>query len=505
VAEPASRGIAWAGAVNLAGGVTGSVVGLVLAAVVGRQLGTDGAGTYFVVVAAFMIVSNVAELGADTGLVRFVAAARATGRRQDVPLLLVVAIGPVLVAGALVVSAAWVWTSVAAGGLPGVAGVPASLVVVAAAVAVLSSVTAVMLAMTRGLGDVLSYPLLQSVLLPVLRLLGVLAVVTAGGGVVAVLTAWLAPVALVLCLASAVALTLTVRRCGALRVRLREAWSSSAERGLVGRFWSFSAARGVSAGVEILLEWVDVIMVGALTSAEAAGVYAVVTRCARAGEVVQQAARVAVGPQISASLARGARHEAREVYGLVTAAMIWLAWPFFIVLAVFPDVVLSVFGTGFGDGARSLTVLAVAMGLATAAGTVQTILLMGGRSSWQLADKSAALVVDVVLNLLLVPIWGIEGAAVAWAVTILLDTALVVYQVQHLMGLRPAGSHLWVAAALSLGVVGTTTVAARLLLGSSAGVMLGATVTAGVLYLAASIGLRNRLGLGDLVRHRSTA
>ena len=84
MAEPGSRGIAWAGAVNLVGGAIGSVIGLLLAAIVGRGLGTDGAGTYFLVVAVFMIVSNVAELGADTGLVRFAAAARATGSRNCV-------------------------------------------------------------------------------------------------------------------------------------------------------------------------------------------------------------------------------------------------------------------------------------------------------------------------------------------------------------------------------------------------------------------------------------
>jgi O-antigen/teichoic acid export membrane protein len=496
--ERSPRGIAWAGAVNLVGGATGSVVGLVLAAVVGRHLGTEGAGTYFVVVAAFMIVSNVAELGADTGLVRFVSAARATGRTADVPRLVVTAVRPVLAGGVLVVAAAALWTLVRP---DGDLDLPAGLVVAGAAAAVLSSLTAVALAVTRGLGDVLSYPLLQSVLLPLLRLGAVVAVVTAGGGVLAALTAWMAPVALVLGAATAVAVVRVRRHAGAARPGSSAAPGVDAD--LPRRFWAFSATRGVSAAVEILLEWADVLLVGVLASAEAAGVYAVVTRCARAGEVVQQAARVAVGPQVSSALARGAHQEAREVYGLVSAAMTWMAWPFYLVLAVFPEAVLSVFGAGFDDGATSLTVLALAMAVATTAGTVQTILLMGGRSSWQLADKSAALVVNVALNLLLVPAWGIEGAAVAWAVTILLDTALVVYQVQHLMGLRPDGRHLLVAGGLALAVVGGTTLTARLALGSSVAVMLGATAVAAVLYLAASVGLRHRLGLVDLVRHRS--
>ncbi|MRJ76359.1 oligosaccharide flippase family protein [Aeromicrobium sp. SMF47] len=497
MAEPGTRGIAWAGAVNLVGGAAGSVVGLLLAAVVGRELGTEGAGTYFLVVAVFMIVSNVAELGADTGLVRFVSAARATGRSADVPHLVRTALRPVVLGGVLVVAVAAATVRTYPGAFDGLSS---RFVVGAAALAVLSSLIAVMLSVSRGLGDVLTYPLLQNIALPFLRLGAVFAVVSAGGGVAAVLTAWMAPVPVVLVLATLVAVMMLRRHAGT--VRGRPARPAELRRAS-GEFWTFSATRGVTAAVEILLEWVDVLIVGALTSAEEAGVYAVVTRCARAGEVIQQAARIAVGPQISAALARGAVHEAREIYGLVTSAMIWLAWPFFVVLAVFGDAVLSLFGPGFDAGWPALATLAVAMGLATAAGTVQTILLMGGRSTWQLADKSGALALNVALNLVLVPMWGIEGAAVAWAVTILVDTAVVVYQVQHLMDLRPQGRPLLVAAALSLALTGSLCLAARLVLGSSVPVMLGTVVVVAAVYLGISFPLRHRLGLVDLVAHRS--
>ncbi len=493
-AEP--RGIAWAGAVNLVGGGIGSVIGLLLAAIVGHHLGTVGAGTYFLVVAVFMIVSSIAELGADTGLVRYVSAARARGREADVPRLARIALGPVLVSGVLVVV-------LAAGTVKTYPhlfdSLPGSFVVLAAATAVLSSVLAVVLAIVRGLGGVLAYPLLQSIGLPVLRLVGVGLAVLAGWGVVGILGAWLAPVAIVLAAAIAVAARLTVRHAGGLvPAPVRDA----DRRRLSGEFWAFSATRGVSAAVEILLEWMDVLLVGALTSPEQAGIYAVVTRCARAGEVIQSAARVAVGPQVSAALARGDLEEAREIYGLVTAAMIWLAWPFFLLLAIFGDAVLALFGPGFDDGAVSLAVLCVAMGLATAAGTVQTILLMGGRSSWQLADKSLALMLNIALDLALIPLWGIEGAAVAWAITIVADTIVVVWQVQRLMGVRPQGRHLLVAAALSVSVVGVLGVAVRVLLGSSLPVLGGALIGIGAVYLAISWLMRRQLGLMALMAHR---
>lgn len=252
-----------------------------------------------------------------------------------------------------------------------------------------------------------------------------------------------------------------------------------------------------------MLEWVDVILVGLLASPAAAGVYAVVTRCVRASEIVQQAARIAIGPQISAAFARGAHDEVRHIYGLVSAAMIWLAWPFFLLLAIFGDAVLSIFGPGFTSGHRSLMILTAAMALATAAGTVQSILLMGGRSTWQLADKSFALALNIALDLLFIPWWGIEGAALAWAITIVVDTLLVVWQVQRLMGIRPSYRPLVRALTLAIVVAGGGGGLARLAFGSSLTTLGLATIVLGAAYLALSWRWRERLGLAALVLLRS--
>jgi hypothetical protein len=69
-----------------------------------------------------------------------------------------------------------------------------------------------------------------------------------------------------------------------------------------------------------------------------------------------------------------------------------------------------------------------------AAGNVGSVLLLGGKSTWVLLDKVAVLVVNVGLNLLLIPRFGILGAAMAWAVSIVVDNVLAVLQVHR--GLR---------------------------------------------------------------------
>ena len=488
-------GLGAAAVVNLTAGAAGALLNLVIAAVVARHLGVAAAGTYFLVVAAFMITANVFELGADTGLVRFVSAARAVGRLEDVPALLRTAIRPVLIGCILCVVATAVVLSV----VGEIDGLSPWLLLAASAVAGALSMTALLLGATRGLGDTFAYPVLLNLVLPVGRLAAIGVAVLAGWGVSGVLVSWLAPIPLVLVLAAAITWRL-VRRATPSRRPER-----GHRRELGVSFWRFSAARGVSAAVEILLEWVDVLLVGALASPADAAIYGVVTRCLRASEVVQQAARIVAGPQISAALARGDKEHVREVYGLITAAMIWLTWPFFIVLGVFGDQVLRIFGPGFRDGAIPMAVLAGAMALATAAGAVQTILLMGGRSTWQLADKTGALCLNVVLDLLFIPWWGITGAAIAWAITIVVDTLIVLWQVQGLMGLRPSGGHLRLAIVQSLLVVAVPMLAARMLFGSSATV-LAATVSAlAVVYVAIGWKTRHALGMTRLLAIRSFA
>ena len=480
----ARSGLGAAAVANLVGGALGAVVNLVLAALVGRHLGVEGSGVYFLVVAVFVVVANTAELGADTGLVRFVAATRARGRPEDTGWVVRTAVGPVLVGGGLVVL---VGVPLALATAPD--GLAPAVVVAAVPLAVLASLTALALGVSRGAGDTLTYPLLQNVLLPAGRVVAVGVAVLAGWGVSEVVAAWLLPVPLVLVVAVALALRHVPRR-------------PTPRRGYPG-FWGFSAARGATACVEVVLEWADVVVVGVLASPAEAGVYAVVTRCARAGEVVQQAARIAVGPAISSASARGDTALVGRLYGVVTAAMVWAAWPFYAVLAVFAEPVLSIFGPDFTAGATSLRVLAVAMAVATAAGAVQSVLLMAGRSSWQLADKTGALVLDLVLLALLVPQWGIEGAAVAWAVTIVVDTLVVGYQVQVLMGVRPPWRPILWAAALPVVLVLVPSALALLLWGTSWTVAVATTAVVALVHVVVGVAARERLGLVALARLRA--
>ena len=79
-------------------------------------------------------------------------------------------------------------------------------------------------------------------------------------------------------------------------------------------------------------------------------------------------------------------------------------------------------------------ILSLTMLLATACGPVDSVLLMAGRSWLSLRNSTVALAVNVGLNLVLIPLYGIRGAAIAWSVAIVVRNLLPLVQVRDTSG-----------------------------------------------------------------------
>jgi O-antigen/teichoic acid export membrane protein len=219
---------------------------------------------------------------------------------------------------------------------------------------------------------------------------------------------------------------------------------------VAAEFWRFSLARSVAAMLEITIVWLDVILVAALATPRDAGIYAAASRFITTGTLAEAAMRIALGPRISGLLALGDVAAAARLVAAGTQWIVLLSWPLYLSLALYSPVVLSVFGPGFTDGATALSMLSVAMLFVMATGNNQTVLLMSGRSLWQMANKLLALIVNIALNLALVPRWGMEGAALAWSATVTVDAAAVLLQVRFAVGVRASMAGVWPALTAAL-------------------------------------------------------
>lgn len=479
------------GIVSLVGSAVAALGALALTSIVGHLLGAHGTGLFFQAIGIYTVLAQVLRLGTNSGVVRYIASERAHERRGQEWRIALLAGVPVAIISTVASVALWLWSERLAVWMSNTSEGPdlAVLLRVMAPFVVVGAISGVVQIVARMVHGVTAFTMLQSVLPAVSRLIAVagalLAVSTAG----AAFTAWLAPlpVWLVVGLGLVLRPLLTDWRC-------RHEVGSDERIGLA-QFWKFNGPRAVGSGLETGLQWADVLIVAGLTTPAQAGIYAVATRAVRAGEVVDKAMRVAVSPTIAGLLARGETIAASELHARVVRGMVVVSWPFYIVLAVHGKSVLAIFGPEFVVGWPILSILAVAMMCQTAAGMLQSVLLQGGRSSWQMYNKAIALTLSVGLNLALVPVWGIIGAACTWALVVLTDNGIAAYQVHRLMGVRLQPGKYAPAAAIALAVFGAGALIGRVLGGTSLLALIIGTLVTGLIYAGLLWMLRKPLQL----------
>lgn len=499
------REMARSGLVSLAGSLVAAVGGFALTVVLGRLFGAHTAGLYFQAVAVLMILNGVALAGADTGVVRALSARLATGRPDRARLALRLTLTPVLL-WSLVVAAslALLVDEVAATFAPADRAVVESFLWVLVGTLVVSASGQVALNGTRSLGSVWPFVALYQLFLPLSRLGAVALLWWVDAPAPWLLLSYAAPLVLM----DLVALLLLARGLRAAEARAvgagertdrhadRHADPTPAQEGR--ELWRFNLPRGVASCLELGLVWADVIIVGLLLGPAAAGAWAAASRFVTTGTMAMEALRLQSAPAMASAAARGDRPAFGEVYAVTSVWLVLVSWPIFLLLATWAPLLLAVVGPEFTQAATPLSVMAVGMLAYVALGNVNAALLMAGRSVTTAQNTALALLLNVGLNLALVPALGLLGAALAWAVALTLDSLLCLLRGAGDLPLRLPLAQVAVAGAAALAAFGVPGLLLRLAgpaapVGPVVHLVLACGLYAALLHL-----LRDRLDLPPL-------
>ena len=174
---------------------------------------------------------------------------------------------------------------------------------------------------------------------------------------------------------------------------------------------------------------------------------------------------MAAQPRFAELFAVGGRREARQLYQVTTAWLIMMAWPLYLLAVIYGPEVLSLFGHSYQAGHMVIIILGLTMLLWAACGQVDTVLITAGRSGWSLANGLMALIVNVGLDVLLIPRYGITGAAIGWSAAIVVSNLTPLAQLAFSYRLYPFGRGALTAASLAVLSFAVIPLAARALLG----------------------------------------
>jgi O-antigen/teichoic acid export membrane protein len=212
-----------------------------------------------------------------------------------------------------------------------------------------------------------------------------------------------------------------------------------------GALLRFGALRAPGTLFSQLIFWTDLFVLSLLSSGQGAaaegqvGVYSAVLRAGQALFLFLTSVSLTFSPFVADLHHRGERDKLDDLYSQVTRWTLAATIPVLLVLAIMPGAVLRIFGSDFVEGEAALRILIVGMIVPVMVGTVGFILIMAGRTGWDLVVYVGAFAIDVGIALALArpDVLGIRGAAIAQAITLTFSAVARLLLVRRFLDIWP--------------------------------------------------------------------
>jgi O-antigen/teichoic acid export membrane protein len=182
--------------------------------------------------------------------------------------------------------------------------------------------------------------------------------------------------------------------------------------------WSSGvAAFFVISGASVLNLHADTLMLGFLSGSESAGTYRVVSQLVFLVSFPLMAVNAVIAPTLSACHGAGDRDRLQRTVTLASRAILAASLPVIVILVLAREPILTLFGPAYLEGASALVILLVGHAINVACGPVGQVLNMSGCERMVAKTLVGTALLNIILNAVLIPTFGIVGAASATAFT----------------------------------------------------------------------------------------
>ncbi len=266
-----------------------------------------------------------------------------------------------------------------------------------------SALIVTIVSISRGVGRVREQVYFQNIVHPALFLVFVVIVVILNLPFAYVFVAYLSSQVLTF-----LGLTLNALRVGILKFRI--SFNFEIGKNLV----VFTLSLMFTGILGFIMRWTDTLMIGYYKGSEAVGLYTAASPLAALLPIFLNSAAFLYMPLASQLYAQKKLKEMGRVYRILTKWTFLLTLPIFVVLFLFPKASIAFFfGDRYVSAAVTLQVLVLGFMFHTCLGLNGLSLTVTGDTKSNFIANLFAALFNIVLNLFLIPAYGIVGSAIA--------------------------------------------------------------------------------------------
>lgn len=183
-----------------------------------------------------------------------------------------------------------------------------------------------------------------------------------------------------------------------------------------------------------LLNYTNVILLGIMTNDEQVGIYNIAYKIGSVGFLVIVSVSTIITPKMAELYGQGNISQLKKLTHNSTRLIAVLSLPIVLVLILFSNYILSFWGTEVVVGSTTLIIVSIGVLFSAIAGNVDQILNMTENQHILRNITIFSFFVNLILSYVLIPNYGIEGAAIASLITNVLINILCLYYIKKKLG-----------------------------------------------------------------------
>ena len=396
--------------------VLAALAGFIVSLVIGRYLGAEGAGYYFLAFSILMFLSAISRVGLDDSVIKYTGAAVPQGEWGEVRDVIKKSLLVAFIFSAFSACALYFLSDFIAQFIFEKPELSSVLQAISPGVVGLSLFTLIAMSL-QGLRRVIASVFTVNITVNLLLVLAIVSLEFEASDDVA--------------FAYSVASGLTVVIGGYLLLS-----SVSKGRGRIawGELFQSCMPLWIVVLMQQTVQWSGQFIAGVWVESEQVAQFAVAQRTALLVTFILMAVNLVVAPRFANMYKQGRTDQLERLALTSVKLMLVFAFPVVLVMLVFPEYIMGLFGPGFRGGALLLQILAIGQLINVATGSVGYLLTMSGHEKEM---RNATLIsgpIALGLGFLLTPVFGVTGAAVATSIAIAVQNLVAVWWVRKRLG-----------------------------------------------------------------------